>query len=98
MDTMRAFALAAKARADAATQGPWEVSAEHNNTPVVCRSRPDIGSNFVQVIATADWGTEEDMRFIAAAREDVGVLSDAVVELLSQVERLLYANRALEGC
>lgn len=80
-------ALAAQERAEKASHGPWWASANEDDTPVVGRSLPNL-PNAAEVIFEADWGTEEDATFAAAAREDVPVLAAAVLALSAEVRRL----------
>jgi hypothetical protein len=87
-DELDAMARAAKARADAATGGPWEATAEDDGTPVVFRPMVDVAMGAVQVIMTADWGTDEDAEFIAAARVDVPAMADALLEMTAEARRL----------
>ena len=97
---MREYAEEAKARADAATEGPWEAG----QTPTGVDSGVSFGGDDViydasgeRVLgaiggegALGDWGClvaeKQDLEFIAAARTDVPTLADMVLELLPEEE------------
>ena len=79
IDAARKLAAEARARADAATKGPWrfeKVDCDGDNGPSICRA--------------VTWGrfrvcedpTDEDGEHIAHARDDVPALADALTAAL----------------
>lgn len=71
-----------RARAEAATGGPWVVgSSTHGGTSIV---RPADGLPTIQDVWVADSDTERgDALFIAHSREDIPALLDLVDELIA---------------
>lgn len=96
MTTERLAAI--RARAEAATEGPWE-ACEGGEPSIWSPSRIVIG-NYTQrdEWESAAWedGSPEDRAFIAAARTDVPDLLDHIETLTSEVERLRGALDAAD--
>lgn len=79
-------ARSSKARADKATARPWEHRGRKGMDQNHRIIKPD-GSEFV--VGDAIYHDSPDADFIAAARDDVPDLADAVEMLVAEVQRLL---------
>lgn len=86
---------AIKARAEAATEGPWEVSSEGPGYPVGIFSRLGTKSARTVIYPDDDYETgEPDLEFIAHAREDIPALLTYIDELEAQIERVRLEAKA----
>ncbi|WP_437308181.1 hypothetical protein [Sorangium sp. So ce388] len=84
---LRGLAQAARVRADAASSGPWLITATADGTAVLYRELHHMAPDAAEVIVEADWATEADMNFLATARSDVPALADALEQLVDELER-----------
>jgi len=76
MSLSRELIVAAKARADAATDGPWVMVTQGGIESAHYRG-PGEDTNSV-----AQTRNQEDWEFVTAAREDVPVMADALLRVL----------------
>ena len=79
----RTLARAARQRADAATEGPWNIDPfmEHDPDRWIMNDAEDV-------IGGVSYLGHHDGEFVIHAREDVPALCDAVEALAADVERL----------
>lgn len=90
---------AVRARAEAATPGPWRVVEEHGRdiadegwSQVTIQSEVGLRDEVAEVID--DERTDENAEFIAAARADVPALLDALAAANAEIARLYELRRA----
>ena len=89
IETPEAAIRAIKARAEAATPGPWRWN-KGEKSLVLYADNPSVRS----IIGKKGGGTVQDMTFIAHARTDVPWLADYALALRA---RLLELGEKLEG-
>lgn len=83
MSLSRELIVAAKARADAATEGPWMAD---EGAFILKPDKPGSawGGTIIAQVLRDDFGLVEEANteFIAASREDVPVMADALLRVL----------------
>lgn len=84
---LKKLALEAKARLDGVSMGPWRAGTTWQYNVFIPYPQ-GIGPERVLLRMNTAFPHEVDARFIAAAREDVPALADAVLELVAEVARL----------
>lgn len=92
-EALRQMAMAAKARANKARRGPWVVSPyipSDGTEQRMCRHGSDFPAAYTYVDGS------ETIEFIAAARQDVPALADAVLRLLEELAE--ETKRADDWC
>ncbi len=102
LDALVRLAVEAKARADKASDGPWEYDPVLDGTIESARGGAVASvaehTSSLAVSHSGEMYSGADARFIAAARSDVPALADAVMALTDEVRGLRvdrYAYRAM---
>lgn len=94
IEALRVLATEAKARADAATPGPWFV-ARPNRIPPSQTLVAQVCGSFDQIAGAQPHApAAADNTFIAAARTDVPALADAVLASVDEINSLVRAVAA----